>query len=82
MDCPNYIVPVQITDDPCNGKRGNIKCQFSEDAYTLLDVPANSSLDVILNAFVIALNAANTTNNAQQAVIDDLELRVFQLENP
>ena len=81
MECPNYIVPVQITDE-CNGERGNIKCQFSEDAYTLLEIPANSSLDVILNAFVLALNSAFTTNTAQQLVIEDLEQRIYNLENP
>ena len=81
MECQNYIVPVQITDE-CNGERGNIKCQFSEDAYTLLEIPANSSLDVILNAFVLALNSAFTTNTAQQLVIEDLEQRIYNLENP
>ena len=81
MECPNYIVPVQITDE-CNGERGNTKCIFSEDAYTLLEIPANSSLDVILNAFVLALNSAFTTNTAQQLVIEDLEERIEALENP
>ena len=78
-DCIGYINPVQIVDN-CNGERGNIKCQFSEDAYTLLDVPANSSLDVILNAFVVALNAQNTRLNAQDLLIADLEARVEILE--
>lgn len=77
--CNEYIVPVQITDE-CNGERGNIKCQFSEDAYTLLDVPANSSLDTILNAFVVALNAQNTRLNAQDLLIADLEARIEILE--
>ncbi len=79
MECQNYIVPAQIVDN-CNGERGNIKCQFSEDAYTLLDVPANSSLDTILNAFVVALNAQNTRLNAQDLLIADLEARVEILE--
>ena len=79
MECQNYIIPVQIVDN-CNGERGNIKCQFSEDAYTLLDVPANSSLDVILNAFVVALNAQNTRLNAQDLLIADLEARIEILE--
>ena len=79
MECQNYIIPVQIVDN-CNGERGNIKCQFSEDAYTLLDVPANSSLDTILNAFVVALNAQNTRLNAQDLLIADLEARIEILE--
>ena len=81
MNCNEYIVPIQI-EDFCNGERGNIKCQFSEDAYTLLEIPANSSLDVILNAFVLALSSAFTTNSAQQIIIEDLEQRVYNLENP
>ena len=78
-DCPNYIVPVQIVDN-CNGERGNTKCIYSEDAFTLLEIPADSSLDVILNAFVVALNAQNTLINAQALVIADLEARVETLE--
>ena len=78
--CTEYIVLPQLPSDPCNGERGNIKCQFSEDAYTLLEIPANSSLDTILNAFVVALNAQNTRLNAQDLLIADLEARVEILE--
>ena len=78
-DCPNYIVPVQIVDN-CNGERGNTKCIYSEDAFTLLEISANSSLDTILNAFVVALNAQNTRLNAQDLLIADLEARIEILE--
>lgn len=81
MECINYIVPVQIIDE-CNGERGNTKCIFSEDAFTLLGLPADSSLDVILNAFVVALNAQNTRLNAQDLLISDLEARIEILETP
>lgn len=81
MECPNYIVPVQVTDE-CIGERIKTKCVYSTDAFTLLGLDANTSLDVILNAFVLALNAANTINNAQQLVIEDLEARIEALENP
>ena len=79
MECPNYIVPIQIVDN-CNGERGNTKCIFSEDAFTLLEISANSSLDVILNAFVVALNAQKTRIDAQDLLIADLEARVTALE--
>jgi hypothetical protein len=46
----------------------------------LLGIEANSSLDVILNAFVVALNAQNTRLNAQDLLIADLEARVETLE--
>ena len=77
--CNDYIVPVQI-EDFCNGERGNTKCIYSEDAFTLLEIPANSSLDTILNAFVVALNAQNTRLNAQALLIADLEARIEILE--
>lgn len=81
MNCNEYIVPVQIVDF-CNGERGDTRCIFSADAFTLLDLPADSSLDVILNAFVVALNAQNTRLNAQDLLIADLEARVEILETP
>ena len=80
MDCPNYIVVPTLPTDPCNGERGNTKCIFSEDAFTLLEISANSSLDTILNAFVVALNAQNTRLNAQDLLIADLEARIEILE--
>ena len=81
MECQNYIVPVQVTDE-CIGERIKTKCVYSTDAFTLLGLDANSSLDVILNALVTALNSALTVNNAQQTVINDLEARIEALENP
>ena len=79
MECQNYIIPVQI-EDFCNGKRYDTRCVFSSDSFSLLDVPANSSLDTILNAFVVALNAQNTRLNAQELLIADLEARIEILE--
>ena len=78
-DCIGYINPVQI-EDFCNGKRYDTRCVFSSDSFSLLDVSANSSLDTILNAFVVALNAQNTRLNAQALLIADLEARIEILE--
>ena len=80
MDCHQYTVIPTLPSDPCNGERGNTKCIFSEDAFTLLGIEANSSLDVILNAMVVSINAQNTLINAQALVIADLEARVEILE--
>ena len=79
MECQNYIIPVQI-EDFCNGKRYDTRCIFSSDSFSLLDLPADSSLDTILNAFVVALNAQNTRLNAQALLIADLEARIEILE--
>jgi hypothetical protein len=81
MECNENIVPIQ-TEDFCNGKRYNTKCLFSDTAYTLLDLPANSTQEEINNALVLALNSAFATNTAQQLVIEDLEARILLLENP
>ena len=81
MECNDYIIPVQIIDN-CNGERGNTKCIYSEDAYTLLGLSTNSSLDVILNAFVVAISAQKTRIDAQDLLIADLESRVTTLELP
>ena len=80
-DCIGYINPVQI-EDFCNGKKTNAKCVVSTDAYTLLGLAANSSLDVILNAFVVAISAQKTRIDAQDLLIADLEARVTTLELP
>jgi hypothetical protein len=77
--CNEYIVPVQI-EDFCKGEKTNAKCVVSTDAYTLLGLAADSSLDVILNAFVVAISAQKTRIDAQDLLIADLEARVIALE--
>lgn len=79
--CNEYIVPVQI-EDFCNGKRYDTRCIFSSNSFSLLDLPSDSSLDVILNAFVVALNAQKTRIDAQDLLIADLEARIEILETP
>lgn len=79
--CNEYIVPVQ-TVDFCKGEKTNAKCVVSTDAYTLLGLATNSSLDVILNAFVVAISAQKTRIDAQDLLIADLESRVTTLELP
>ena len=80
MECINYVVPVQI-EDFCNGCRTDVKCVVSTDAYSLLGLSANATLDVILNAMVVAINAQNTRLNAQALLIEDLEERIETLES-
>ena len=79
-DCLEYTVTPDLPNDECQGERIKTSCVYSPVSYTLLDVPANSSLDTILNAFVVALNAQNTRLNAQELLIADLEARVEILE--
>ena len=79
-NCLDYIVIPDLPNDECQGERIKTSCVYSPVSYTLLDVPANSSLDIILNAFVVALNAQNTRLNAQDLLIADLESRIETLE--
>jgi hypothetical protein len=71
--CNEYIVVPTLPSDPCNGERGNTRCIYSEDAFSLLGLAADSSLDVILNAMVVAINAQNNLNIAQNTAIEALE---------
>ncbi len=80
MECQNYVILPELPEDFCNGKRYDTRCVFSSDSFTLLEISANSSLDTILNAFVVALNAQNTRLNAQDLLIADLEARIEILE--
>lgn len=80
-DCLEYIVLPTLPTDNCNGCKTDVKCVVSTDAYTLLGISANASLDVILNALVIAINAQNTLINAQNLIIENLEQRVEILES-
>ena len=82
MECNDNIVVPTLPTDPCNGKTINAGCVIDSNAYTLLEITANSTQQEINVALVLALNAANTINNAQQLVIEDLEARIEALENP
>lgn len=81
-DCTEYIVLPSLPNDECLGERIKTGCVYSPNAYTLLELPANSTQEQINNALVIAINAMKVTNDAQQLIIEDLELRVIDLETP
>lgn len=80
-ECIEDIVPV-LQVDLCKGKKINTTCVISEKAFALLNIPVNSQLDVILDAMTQALSSANTINAQQQVIIDNLLLRVLDLETP
>ena len=81
-DCTEYIVIPTLPNDDCQGERVKTGCVYSPNAYTLLGLPINSTQEQINNALVQALNSALTTNSTQQTIIEDLEQRVYNLENP
>ena len=80
MNCIEHTTIPELPSDPCNGKRYNTQCVYSSTAFTLLSLPADSNLETILNAFVLALNANNTRLNEQDVIIAALEEQITTLE--
>ena len=79
-DCiENIVIPI-LPSDPCSGEKTNTKCVVNDLAFPLLNLPVNTQMDVILNAFYLALNSANTRLNAQDALILNLQNRVTLLQ--
>lgn len=75
MECIENIVPA-LQIDLCKGRKMSTQCVVNSAAFPLLNLPVNSTLDVILNALVASLNSANIINAQQQAQIDNLLTRV------
>lgn len=75
MECIENIVPT-LQIDLCKGRKMSTQCVVNSSAFPLLNLPVNSTLDVILNALVASLNSANIINAQQQAQIDNLLTRV------
>ena len=79
LDCIENIVPV-LQIDSCKGKRIPTTCVNSATPFTTLNLPANTTLDVILSAFLTAINSLNTRMTQQEALILNLQTRVIVLE--
>ena len=79
-ECTPYTTIPELPSDFCNGRRYSTKCVFSEDAFTLLELESDTSLDLILNALVVSINNLKTRLDAQDIIIEDLENRVAILE--
>lgn len=78
--CSQTNTPVlnQI-EDPCKGEHTPTTCIFKEEAITYLNIPVNSTLDVILQNIVLALQSSNQRielleeeNTAQGLTIQEL----------
>ena len=79
-DCiENIVIPI-LPSDPCNGEKINSKCVVNDLAFPLLNLPANTQIDVILNAFYLALTSVNTRLNAQDILILDLQNKIALLK--
>ena len=80
MECNNGIVIPTLSPDPCNGKQYSTKCVLHEDAMVLLNLPPNSTLETILNTYLVSLSAALTRITALETLTADLEARIIVLE--
>lgn len=78
-NCTKDTVLPLITD-PCGGDRTLTGCIFSNKGFTSLNVPINSSLEVILDALITSVSYATTKISQQDAYILDLQNRVAALE--
>lgn len=80
--CPQSIVIPELLDDACNGKQISSKCVIHEEPVTLLELPDNSTLETILNTYMVSLSTALTRIVALETLTANLEERIIELENP
>ena len=81
-DCyQGIVIPPNLQEDPCLGKRINSACVIHPDALTLLDIPSNTPVRDIINALVIALNSALNRIQDLETSTENLEERVQILED-
>ena len=57
-DCHKGISIPILPTDPCNGKTFSSKCIIHSDILTLLDLPANSDLQLVINTLIVSLTTA------------------------
>lgn len=78
--CNNGITIPTLDTDPCNGENTSSKCVVHESALTLLELPENSTLETILNTYMIALASALVRIDDLETLTADLEARILILE--
>lgn len=59
MNCNNGINVPTLPTDPCNGFMGSTLCIKKAEPIVFLDLPANSTLDEIINNIILALTSDN-----------------------
>lgn len=81
MSCISGVnIPI-LSEDICNGETKNSKCVIHEDALVLLELPSNSTMYEIVNAFSVALSAALNRLQDLETLTTELEARIVVLEN-
>ena len=80
-ECIENIVIPTLAIDYCKGKKISTKCVFNESAFTLLNLPINSSLDVILDKLVASLVSQQAMLVLQTTTIASMQIEIINLKN-
>jgi hypothetical protein len=78
-NCSQSITPVLI-EDPCGGEKKSTQCIISLKALTYLQLPAESSLEDIIDNLILSLSDVRTRLSAAETKIEELESRIEILE--
>lgn len=83
MECFSTNIPtITFTEDPCEGKTMFTQCIIHEGAITYLGLPANSTVEDIIEALVLSLQDTRNRLQIAEDTIADHEIRIEALENP
>lgn len=80
-ECITNISIPQLPIDPCNGKKYDTKCVVNTEAFSLLGLPVNSGLDVILKTLETTLSVMKLEIELLNDKVADLESKVLVLES-
>jgi len=80
MSCQESIIPV-IIEDECHGEQVSANCVVLETAITYLNLPPNSTITTVLNAYLLSLVDARNRILVLEAQGANFETRITALEN-
>jgi len=78
--CPQSVIP-EISEDPCAGKQVSTNCTIFPETISYLNLPINSTLTVVLQAYLQSLISANNRITVLEAQAANFETRITALEN-
>nr|DAI89609.1 MAG TPA: hypothetical protein [Caudoviricetes sp.] len=79
-NCPQSIIPI-ITEDPCHGEQISTNCTILPIAITYLNLPPNSTVTTVLNAYLLSLVDARNRIAVLETQGANFETRITALEN-
>jgi len=79
-NCNTGISIPTLSEDNCGGKTTSTKCVIHEEQISLLEIPANSTQEIINNAIMVALSSLQTRVTSLEEALEDAENRILILE--